>query len=159
MVFASAVMLGIAISLHFKKREEILEKTLLFIKNIKTDLSYSNLPLGAIIEKYAKNEYFSSPDFLSLCLNKIKDEEDIPDAWKESVEAEKLFSKREKEKLISLGMFLGSSGLDEQLNMLELYENYFQDFYSKAHENTQKYSKTAIITGTFLGFGIFVLAV
>lgn len=152
-------MSGIIISVHYKKREELLEKTLLFIKNLKIDLSYSNMTLSAIIEKYANNEYYSPLSFLSDCFKKIADGGDIPDSWKVGVEKEKLYTKQEKEKLVNLGFFLGSVGLDGQLNMLELYENYFAAFYGKAHENKEKYSKTAIITGTFLGFGVFVLAV
>ena len=159
LVFLSAVMTGTRISLYYKKRETVTEQTLLLIKNIELDLSYQCLPLMRIIEKYASMPTYSALDFLPLCIRKAESGKDIPVCWKESVEQSRIYTEFEKEKLIGLGSFLGTVDTQGQLNILALYENYFASFYSKAKENTERYSKTALITSIIMGFGVFVLIV
>ncbi len=146
-------------SSFLKKREEVLDSVLNFIRTMKLDFEYSALPLESIIYAHFSEDSGKNFNFLKNCFWFLQSGKDFPVAWKSAVENETYLSKKEKAKLLTLGSFLGQSSLRQQLEILSVYEEYFKSFHLKAKEQSEKYCKTAVIVGAFSGFGAFIFLI
>lgn len=153
------VISGIRISMRLKERAALLEKTLLFINSMKLDFEYSALSLDLIIQKYAFDELYFPMRFLKICYEEMQNGTDFPIAWKNSLMCPSLYNEEEKSKLLALGEILGTSNCQAQMNILNFYTVYFENFNIKAKKNSEKYGETSILTGIFLGIGLFVLLI
>lgn len=159
LVLAVMTALGIELSARLKKRKVLLEKTLLFIHSMKIDFEYNFLPLENMIEKYAEDATYASLRFLSQCHKKLSCGVDFPLAWSQSVESAAGYTAEERDKLLSLGKYLGTSSSDSQVNILEVYRTYFEQLSTAASEKADKYSETVLFSFVFLGIGIFVIII
>lgn len=151
--------LGISSSLRLKRRASLLEATVILLEGIKMEMEYTQCPLDEIICKYAGVKPYSSINFIKECYHLLENGEDFPTAWSNSVKLSSLYMSQEKEKLLQLGMLLGTSDSTGQVNMLEMYIEYFKQFLQKARKKSDSYSGVSVYIGVFCGFGMFILLI
>lgn len=157
-MWIASIMIGLSFALRLDSRVSLLEKTVLFIEGIKIEMQYTHSSLPLIIQKFACQETFEQIQFIKACGEKIKNKEDFPTAWETSVKENICIYKNEEiDKLLSLGLILGTSNLDGQLSMLSMYSNYFSIFLNESKNQKDKYANIAVSLGVFIGLGLFVL--
>lgn len=147
------------ISSLLKARKQTLECITLLVEQIKIEVRYSHLSVVQMVYNFSNIKPFSSLKFLNECKETLKEGEDFPLSWKKAIENEKILNLHEKEKLIALGNSLGTTDSSSQMDILNVYLLYFEDFCKKANESYEKTGKSIIYTGILIGFGLFILFV
>ena len=156
-VLIISVYMGIHLSTRLKKRKILLEKTLLFLKTMKTDFSYTSVSVPSLIKKYSEEGLYQELSFLKDCADYMNKDMDFPLSWGKGVSENQYFSREEKNKLTAFGNVIGTSDLKSQLNIIEIYCGYFNELYLNANKKYEKNSEVLILTFTFIGVGLFVL--
>lgn len=149
---------SIMISLRLRKRAEILDKTFLMLNEIKIMLEYSCPSMYELIQMLAEKECYMGM-FTSECKKELEEGIDFPAAWSSAVEKYGIYKKEERDKLIQLGSLLGTSDLESQLSVLQMYIISFDAFRKDAQVKNQKYAGTSVFVGTFCAFGLFVMLI
>lgn len=152
------ILMGANVSLRLKKRCIILEQVVVFITNAGIDIEYVNLPIYEILYSIQKSEVCNNLDFLDFCINEWETGESFYLLWLNGINKSDLpFKKDEKEKLKSLGQFIGTSDVQGQKNILALYKVYFDDFKDKARAEYEKYAKMSVMVSVVSGIGFFII--
>ena len=152
--------MGAAYSINIKKHIRILEKTLLMIEEMKVLLQYLNIPVNEIINTLCRKDYLKELEYLEKCRLYLCDGTDFPAAWKNSLHGTShLYKSAEIERLLHLGQNLGVSNTDNQLKMLELQTNYFEEFLLQAKNKCKKYGNIAVTLGALTGCIIFIVII
>lgn len=136
----------------------MLFRTLLFLGSLKTEIEYTKLPVPAIITKLSQEKELNKLHFLPECVKLLKDGKDFPYAWQSVLSGRSLFKKEEKDKLLSLGSFLGISDISGQVTIISLYITYFEQYLSQAKTSSKKYGAAAPVFCFFIGSIIFILS-
>ena len=152
--------MGAAYSIKLKKRIKLLENTSLMLRDIKIQLQYLNMPLYEILSEMKSKNYFREIIFINECDKFIVSGMDFPDAWKKSIITNSQYYKREEiHKLLHLGANLGSCNLENQLDIINLYIGYFDNFLEKAKSKQQKYGSMTLMLSMLLGCMIFLMVI
>ncbi|MGN1193955.1 MAG: stage III sporulation protein AB [Acutalibacteraceae bacterium] len=151
-------LVSVVISLKIRKRAEVLEATYLLLNEIKLTLEYSCLPMYELICLLGeKNSY--SQTFMPECKKQIDGGMDFPDAWETSVNNACILHNEEKQKLLQLGTFLGTSDLKSQISVIDMYIISFDEYRKEARLKSKKYADTCIYVGVFCALGLFVMMI
>ncbi|MGN1443155.1 MAG: stage III sporulation protein AB [Acutalibacteraceae bacterium] len=149
---------SVILSLRLRKRADILDKTYSLLNEMKIMLEYYCLSVNELIDAaYEKSCYQKT--FIIQCKKLLTDGNDFPVAWSASVESAGIYKKEEKQKLIQLGEFLGTSDLESQLTVMQMYITDFDEFRKDAQNKRKKYADTSIFVGAFCALGLFVMMV
>lgn len=151
---------GVIYSINLKKRIKLLEKTILMIHEIKIQLEYLNMPVYEIINEVKSKKYLNELNFINECSKLVISGLDFPTAWENSVINTSLNYKRtEKDILLHLGLNLGVSNAESQIDMLNIHLKHFNDFLEKAKIKNQKYGSLSMLLGALSGSMIFILII
>lgn len=131
--------------------------TVLFLQRLSDEIRYSRSNISEIIYRICSEASFGELDYLSKCNEYITGGYDFPFAWRKSVETTPLYKSKEKEKIIQLGNFLGTSDCESQVNTINLYSAFFEKYHSEAVKDSEKYVKLACVSGIFIGASVFIL--
>ncbi len=130
------------------------------IQAMKIQLGYLNLPVYEMVYDIKTKKHLNELSFLSECCGLVKNGYDFPAAWKISLENTSLYYKRdEKDKLLHLGLNLGTSNTESQINMLNFHLLYFNEFLDRAKAQKQKYGTLSMTLSVLSGCMIFILII
>ena len=147
-------------SLRLKKRVSLLEETVSFIVNLRLELQFRADNLYALFSSLSALASCRSLGFITESKEKLKTDDSFSSVWRETVKGSALpYKADEKEKLISMADFLGTSDKETQSELLNLYEEYFMTFLKKAEIENEKYSKLCVMLGFVSGMGVFIMVV
>lgn len=139
------------------KREKALEMLLLFFSKTELEVSHYSLLFSSVVEKAANDLSVRSLGFVKLCDERIKNGEDFPKAWKESImQKPPPISKAEKEKLVNFAFDVSSCDKDGVIKTLDYYRETFELSLSDAKQTRKKYARLCICSGIFIGGIIFI---
>ena len=159
-LWISLIYAGAICSIKLKKRVALLEKTIMMLEDIKLQLQYLNLPLYEMLNQTSTKEYLSELDYLSRCCEKLKIGCDFPSAWKKSLQnTSQPYKTEEKERLLQLGLNLGKSDTESQINIINLQISCFEEFVSAAKIQNKKYGNMTTVLGALSGCMIFILVI
>ena len=160
MVWVSIVLMGMSISLRLKRRRDFLDETVLFLSSVALEIEFINLPVFDILEKISLSSNCKTLDFIPQCVSSFREGEDFSVAWSKAVAASCLpLKKDEREKLESLGQFIGTSDAQGQKSILSLYKDTFSVYGKKAAEAYDRYARMCVTVSCIIGMGIFILIV
>ncbi len=159
LLWTSLIYMGTAYSIKLKKRISILENTLLLISEMKIQLEYLNMPVYEMIKQMKSKVYFGKLDFLNECCNLIESGFDFPIAWKKAITHSHCYKRDETDKLLHLGENLGTSNLSNQINILNIHSEYFENFLIEAKAKQRKYGNISISVSALAGCMIFIMAI
>ncbi len=148
---------GSFISHKNQKREKILEKILVMLRLVCTQIGYFQSPIDVIIDKLSQNEELKILDFLEICKENLN-ELDFPDAWRVSVEQSEIH-KSDKELLLSFGFNMGTSNIEGQLSNCEMHRELFENKLNSVRDKNRKNGKLYTALGIMTGCLIFVVLV
>ena len=147
-------------SLRLKKRVSLLEETVSFIVNLRLELQFRADNLYSLFSSLSALASCRSLGFITESKEKLKTDDSFSSVWRETVKGSALpYRADEKEKLISMADFLGTSDKETQSELLNLYEEYFMMFLKKAEIENEKYSKLCVMLGFVSGMGVFIMVV
>lgn len=158
-MFTAVILAATLTASLLKKRKQILECITLLVHQIKIEVRYSHLSVVQMVDNFSNIKPFSSLKFLKECNESINSGNDFPVSWKKAVENEIILNSAEKEKLIALGNTLGTTDSSSQMDILDIYILYFENFYKEAASAFEKAGRSIIYTGFLIGLGLFILIV
>ncbi len=145
-------------SLLLKKRVSVLEDTLVLLKSLITEIEFSKTNLIKILSAFSEEQSMKN----LLFLKKFEHTDiysDFHSIWKEGIISFVYYKSEEKEKLLQLGTFLGTTDSYNQISTLSLYLTFFEKFHSNALAEYEKYGKISSLFGMFIGASVFVLLI
>ena len=149
---------GVAYSVKLKQRVYLLEKTKLMIEDMKIQLKFLNLPVYDILSNIADKDYLRKLTYIRESCERIQSGEDFHVAWHSAIKSTHLPYKREEtERLLHIGLNLGTSDAENQLSILSLNSEYFDECIAKAKLDEKKYGNLTATLGALSGCGIFIL--
>ena len=158
LLWISLMFAGVAYSVKLKQRVDLLEKTKLMIEDMKIQLKFLNLPLYDILSNINQKDYLKKLTFITDSCERIIDGEDFHIAWQRAIKSTRLPYKREEsERLLHIGLNLGTSDVDNQLSILSLNSEYFDECILKAKLEEKKYGNLTATLGALSGCTIFIL--
>lgn len=157
MLWITFTLIGIRMSLLLKRRKLLIEETLVFLNCLAVEISYSREDIVSIVNKLSSEKPMMNLLFLKICSDNTKNGLDFPEAWREAVNGVSVYKREEKEKLLQLGSFLGTSDSENQINTIKVYSSFFEEYRNYAEEDYDKYGKVSTLFGVFLGAAIFIL--
>lgn len=131
-----------ALSVRVRK----IEKILLFISEIKTEIEFTSDSLKNILDSISAHGNFTLLPFIGDCVHRMRNGEDFFNAWKGSVlKRENVYAlkKGDTALLISFGASLGRTDSAGQIRNCELHEKLFKDKLSSAQEEKKTLSRPA----------------
>lgn len=150
--------MGVAYSVRLKRRVVILEKTRIMIEEMKIQLRYLNVPLYDMLKSMRKKEYLQKLSIIAESCDLIDKGSDFHTAWKYAVENTALpYKTDETDRLLHLGLNLGVSDAENQLRILALESEYFDQYISEAKLSEKKYGSLTTTLGILSGCMIFIL--
>lgn len=155
---ACLIFYSVIISIRLRKRAAVLDKTYSLLNEIKIMLEYSCCAVNELIDS-AGGKAMYKDTFVPKCKELLTEGNDFPVAWKRSVEETNLYKNEEKQKLIQLGTFLGTSDLESQITVAQMYITAFDEFRNEARLKSKKYADTSIFVGAFCALGLFVMMI
>ena len=130
------------------------------LEEMKIQLSYLNVPVYDLMMNLKDKDYFKELVYLRVCFEALKNGDDFPNAWKKSIETTfNLYKTQEKESLLQLGQNLGTSSIENQLQILNIQLEYFKDFLEISKSKYKKYGNTLTALGILSGCMIFILVI
>lgn len=134
----------------------LLERTLMMISEMKVRLKYLNMPVYDLISFISENKTIGKIDFLCRCSMLVSEGEDFPVAWKEALSCTSQYRREEKDDLLQLGLNLGTSNTENQIELLSVHKQNFEIFLKNARAKEQKYGKMSITLSTLFGCMLFI---
>lgn len=147
-----------SVSRRIRKRAENAEAIYLLLNEIKLTLEYTCLPMDELITVLSSKQSYSDT-FIPGCRKYIDSGMDFPEAWETAVNRADILCKEEKQKLLQLGSFLGTSDLKSQISVIDMYIISFDEYRKEARLKSKKYADTCIYVGVFCALGLFVMLI
>ncbi|MBR6567399.1 MAG: stage III sporulation protein AB [Clostridia bacterium] len=149
-------MTGMKMSSLLKKRITVMEETVFLLNSLMSEIEFTGADIAKILSSVSsktsvKNLYY---------LKKFSDYElygDFHKVWRSAVEAFPYYKSEEKEKMLQLGSFLGTTDKESQLATIKLYFNYFANYREVAVNDYEKYGRISSLFGLFAGASVFIL--
>lgn len=147
-------------SARLKKRVSLLEETVSFLVNLRLELQFRSDNIYSLLLTLSELTACKNLVFISESLKRMKTDNSFSVVWKETVQNSFLpYKDEEREKLMSIADFLGTSDKETQGVLLRLYEEYFVVFLKKAERENEKYSKLSVMLGFASGLAVFIMVV
>lgn len=146
-------------SAQMNKRVQQLEAAISLIEFFKAQLVFTMAEPARILQEAVSRKAVKNLPFLSTCLDFYKQGEVFPDAWQKSLLAERsdALNSEDRQILIDLGGILGSTGLQGQLDQLNLLENRLQIQRDAAAQRYQTSGKLYQSLGLMGGLALVIL--
>lgn len=145
-------------SLLLKERVTVLEETVIFLNSLIAEIQFSKSGIPRILNMFSSADSMKSLMFLN-CFSETGEHSDFRRIWKESISSFSYYKSEEKEKMLQLGSFLGTTDTDSQISTIKLYLSYFVGYRDKAIEDYAKNGKMSSLLGMFIGASVFILLI
>ncbi len=146
------------ISLLLKKRVTLIEETIIFLNTLITEIEFSKRNVFEIFSVLSSEASMKNLPFLKS-FGKSEEHSDFHSLWIKSINSTQSYKSEEKEKLLQLGNFLGTTDAKSQINTIRLYTVFFENYREKAVYEYEKYGKVSPLFGLFAGACIFILLI
>ena len=147
-------------STRLKKRTSYLADIVNLLESLCVELEYSMSDLPVIVKRLSESQMCSCVSFLKKCVLLFESGTDFPVAWSISVkENTPLLNENERDKLLKFGLSLGTTDIDGQKKLINLFSGYFDTFLKQAKSCEEKFYGIYILSGALAGFGLFILIV
>ena len=143
-------------SLLLKKRVDVLDETVLFLNSLMGEIEFSRMNITDIIFSFSSGEAMKNLSYLNE-IHHSDDQYDFHGQWKSSLSSFAYYKSSEKNKMLQLGDFLGTTDMCDQINIIRLYLSFFEKFRSNAVSEYEKYGKISSLLGLFTGASVFIL--
>ncbi len=128
------------------------------IEEIKMQLNFLNLPVYEIMKSISKKDYLNKLVYIKDICNMIEEGKDFHFAWLTALENTYLpYKSEEIERLLHIGLNLGISDTENQLVMLSLNSEYFEEYIKIAKLQDKKYGNMTVTLGALSGCTLFIL--
>jgi stage III sporulation protein AB len=147
------------LSEKFNKRVIMLEKCIVMISAINTEIEFLLKPSSEIITYLASRKDLAELKFISDCNKNILDGADVRSAWQDSVRKEENVINLKKNDIVilsSFGEMFGSTGCEGQCANCKLYVEKLQSSLNDARQARDKYSKLFSLTGLLTGLYLII---
>lgn len=156
----SSTLIGIVAATQLKKRSAFFSSMVNFMKSLFVEIEYSMSDMPSLVIKLSETDLCKNLYFLNKCTSLLNEGADFPLAWERAVEENTGYIKaEEKDKLLSFGMSLGTTDLQGQKRMINLFTEHFESYRTDAKQTEEKYYRIYILTGILLGFVAFILLI
>ncbi len=139
-----------------KNRITVMEETLFFLNSLMSEIEFSKMNIPEILSSLSEREAVRNLTFLGR-FSDFGLYGDFRKEWCEGISSFSCYKSEEKEKMLQLGAFLGTTDTESQIKTLKLYFNYFENYRENAVSEFNKYGKVSSLFGMFLGASVFVL--
>lgn len=131
-----------------------------FISAVKSEIEFNRKPVTEILKEAEQKEFLKRLPFVSLCITFLDKGEDFKTAWKKAL-LEKggasALAKEDIDLVSSFGLQLGTTDVNGQVNLCNLYLNLFGEKLKEAAEYEKKYGKLYTQAGAFIGAAAGIL--
>ncbi len=134
----------------------MLDETILLLNSVMAEIQFSKADIVKIISEISFESAVKNLSFLEN-LSDIPVYEDFRSAWQKSINLFPYYKREEKERLLQLGSFLGTTDVDSQIDTLKLYLSFFEVYRFNSQNEYEKYGKASSLFGFFIGASIFIL--
>lgn len=142
-----------------KMKQKVIEirQIITMIEQIKIRLNYCVSSTNEILQQIASMSELNELCFLTR-ITKLYDSEPFDLLWEREVRFSGLtISTEDCNMLVSFGQTLGTTDLDGQLELCNIFDNRFKERYLYYNEHYRKHAKLSISLGFFLGLGIAII--
>lgn len=149
-------MMGMKISSLLKKRITVLEETVYLLNSLISEIEFSGIDIVKILSSLSAGASVKSLQYL----NKFTDFEmygDFHKEWYSSVASFPYYKSEEKDKMLQLGSYLGTTDTKSQIATIRLYFTYFENYRDSAVKEYEKYGRVSSLFGLFTGASVFIL--
>ena len=149
-------MTGMKISSLLKKRITVLDETLFLLNSVMSEIEFSKTDIVKILSALSAEASLRSLLYLKrFC--ELDSYGNFHKEWHSAVISFPYYKSEEKDKLLQLGSFLGTTDISSQLSTLRLHFNYFVKYRDNAVSEYEKYGKVSSLFGLFAGASVFIL--
>jgi len=150
--------MGMKASLSLKRHVTVLDETVVFLRSLVSEIEFTKSGINIILARFSAESTMKSLVFLK----NFTDAEcysDFHGLWRKSIGGFPYYKSREKEKMLQLGSFLGTTDVTGQTEMINLYISYFSEYRSKAKEEYESRGKMYSLLGLFTGAAVYILLI
>lgn len=151
---------GYLYSLRLETRVRKIEKILLFLSQIKTNLEFTAENAESIFSILSKRQELTSLPFVGDCFMNMKNGDSFSSAWNNSInctENVRCLKKDDVALLRSFGASFGITDLSGQMRNCEMHEKLFHERLTLAEEERKAFSKPVKITGLLCGIAVMII--
>lgn len=156
----SAACAGYLYSKKLEARVKKIEKILLLLSQIKTEIEFTAENIEEIFNSLSDSCDYSPLPFIDICRRKLGDGEDFSTAWLTAISSRECSFALKKEDislLSSFGAALGKTDSAGQIRNCEMHEKLFRERLKEASEDNRRLSKPARITGILSGAAVMII--
>ncbi len=139
-----------------RKRITVLEETVFFLNSLMSVIVFSKMNISEILSALSEESSLKNLHFL----NRFPDLDiygDFHKEWYTGITSFPYYKSEEKEKMLQLGTFLGTTDINSQIKTIKLYFTYFGNYRENAVNEYDKYGKVSSLFGLFIGASVFIL--
>lgn len=142
------------------RRIRALEQVLLLLNAVQNELSYCRTPVRELLHRLTLRGEFSELPFLHVCNRMCEQEIPFPQAWSASLQKRSAAGPLRREDiglLLAFGSQLGTTDLNGQISLCQLYVRLFEERLVRAREWKSKYAKLYMSLGVLGGLLAWIL--
>ncbi len=134
----------------------MIEQTIVFLNSLTAEIEFSKVSIIKILAAFSAEPSFKNLLFLNS-FSGFTDYDDFHSLWTESISSFAYYKSEEKEKMLQLGAYLGTTDVKNQINTIKLYKTFFENYRNNALSEYDKYGKVSTLFGLFTGASVFIL--
>ncbi len=139
-----------------KKRVTVLEETVLLLNCLMSEIEFSQMNITEILSDLSDGVSMKNLHFMKG-FSELGIYGDFHSEWCSGIKAFPYYRGEEKDKMLQLGSFLGTTDKDSQIKTIRLYFTYFGNYRENAVNEYEKYGKISSLFGLFFGASVFIL--
>lgn len=148
--------MGMKLSSSLKRHLTVLEETVVLFNSLVTEIEFSKAEITKILGRFSDEPSMKTLSFLRG-FKETGDYDDFHALWSEAVSAFPYYKREEKEKMLQLGTFLGTTDVNNQMSMIRLYLNCFGEYRERARSEYEKQGRIYSLLGLFIGASAYIL--
>lgn len=148
--------MGMKVTSLLKMRVNVLEESVIFLDALINEIEFSKTDIISVLSKFSNESSMKNLTFLSYIAD-FGYESIFYSRWKYALDSFTYYKSEEKEKMLQLGSFLGTTDAKTQISTINLYKTFFEKYKNNAAADFEKYGKSSSLFGLFLGASVFIL--
>lgn len=145
-------------SLSLKKHVTVLDETVILLNSLISEIQFSKSGINRILSQFSLEPSMKNLGFLSYYYE-ADIYADFHDLWRKSISSCSYYRSGEKKKMLQLGAYLGTTDVNSQMNMINLYLKYFSEYRNKARDEYERCGKIYSLLGLFTGAAVYILLI
>ena len=158
LLWVAFTLAGMNIATLLKKRVAIIDETIIFMDSLIAEIGFEKITLPQILHRLSEDALIGNLYYLKA-FNDGSEYIDFNHRWCENIKSFPYYKNYEKDKLIQLGNFLGTTDADSQINTIKIYLSFFENYRKNAMNEFDRFGKTSPLFGLFAGAAAFILLV